>query len=64
MIKPVQLNLTESLGEEKPYLPKGGLELQGEALINLVQGHTNKGLVQLGGAISQEACTTQRELTQ
>ena len=25
VIKPVQLNLTESLGEEKPYLPKGGL---------------------------------------
>ena len=24
MIEPVQLNLTESLGEEKPYLPKGG----------------------------------------
>ena len=24
VIKPVQLNLTESLGEEKPYLPKGG----------------------------------------
>ena len=44
--------------------PEGGLELQGEALINLVHGHTNKGLVQLGGAISQEARTTQRELTQ
>ena len=28
VIKPVQLNLTESLGKEKPYLPKGGLELQ------------------------------------
>ena len=24
VVKPVQLNFTESLGEEKPYLPKGG----------------------------------------
>ena len=24
VIEPVQLNLTESLGEEKSYLPKGG----------------------------------------
>ena len=33
------------LGEENPYLHDGGIELQGEVLINLAHSHTNKGLV-------------------
>ena len=45
MIEPVQLNLTESLGEEKPISRRGGLELHDEILINLAHNHTHKGLV-------------------